>query len=84
MVFNLRPKEEDSQSIAQAKLVKRKRPSEKLTALHAFYIFCWNGGGALIIAGGANFGIATGTKAHIRVAVLDHFAELLVKLLRTC
>ena len=41
---------------------KQRQPSAKVTPLHWFYLFVWNGCGALIIAGGANFGIATGIR----------------------
>lgn len=56
---------------AGKKLARQKPPSERPTALHWFYTIVWNGGGALIIAGGANFGIATGTLQYVRL--LDAF-----------
>ncbi|KAK9811179.1 hypothetical protein WJX73_008562 [Symbiochloris irregularis] len=43
---------------------KQKPPSDRITLLHWFYTVIWNGGGALIIAGGANYGIATGMYRH--------------------
>ena len=53
-------KEKATGSTSLAGSPKQKAPSDKLTALHVFYICIWHGCGAMIIAGGANFGIATG------------------------